>query len=319
MKVSELFESMYGTSLELNHLIQNDVGINFVSRTSKNNGVSAIIESIDNVKSFDAGLITVALGGSVMSSFVQNKPFYTGYHIMVLTPKKKMTLNEKLFYCMCLRANKYKFSFGRQANQTLKDLELPNKIPNWVNEIPLNEPISKKPLHKKIIKLSEKKWLKFRCDDKRLFKIERGRGARKKDIVETGNTPFITSIDNNNGLTGKVMIKPTHQSNVISVNRNGSVGEAFYQPKEFCSTEDVHIFNPQFELNHYRAMFLITLIKKEKYRYSFGRKWGLERMNKTIIMLPVDDNNNPDWQFMEDYIKSLPYSSNLEISKEISP
>ena len=65
-------------------------------------------------------------------------------------------------------------------------------------------------------------------------------------------------------------------------------------------------------------MFLITLIKKEKYRYNFGRKWGLERMNKTIIMLPVDDNNNPDWQFMEDYIKSLPYSSNLETSKGIS-
>lgn len=23
------------------------------------------------------------------------------------------------------------------------------------------------------------------------------------------------------------------------------------------------------------------------------------------------DNDNPDWQFMEDYIKSLPYSANI--------
>ena len=38
-------------------------------------------------------------------------------------------------------------------------------------------------------------------------------------------------------------------------------------------------------------------------------------MNKTTIMLPVDGNNHPDWQFMEDYIKSLPYSKNLETSK----
>ena len=38
-------------------------------------------------------------------------------------------------------------------------------------------------------------------------------------------------------------------------------------------------------------------------------------MNETIIMLPVDDKNNPDWKFMEDYIKSLPYSSNLETIK----
>jgi hypothetical protein len=27
--------------------------------------------------------------------------------------------------------------------------------------------------------------------------------------------------------------------------------------------------------------------------------------------LPVDENNQPDWQFMEDYIKSLPYSKSL--------
>ena len=229
-----------------------------------------------------------------------------------------MTLQEKLFYCVCLRKNKYRFSFGRQANQTLKDLELPSKVPRWVNEISIDKPLLKESFSKNKIELSERKWVKFRYDNKKLFKIKRGVGARKKDIVKGGIIPFITSIDNNNGLTGKVMIKPTHQSNVISVNRNGSVGEAFYQPKEFCSTEDVHIFNPQFELNPYRAMFLITLIKKEKYRYNFGRKWGLERMNKTIIMLPVDDNNNPDWQFMEDYIKSLPYSSNLETSKGIS-
>ena len=35
-------------------------------------------------------------------------------------------------------------------------------------------------------------------------------------------------------------------------------------------------------------------------------------MNETIIMLPVDYNDNPDWQFMENYIKSLPYSNNLK-------
>jgi len=29
------------------------------------------------------------------------------------------------------------------------------------------------------------------------------------------------------------------------------------------------------------------------------------------IKLPVDDNGNPDWEFMEDFIKSLSYSSNL--------
>ena len=34
-------------------------------------------------------------------------------------------------------------------------------------------------------------------------------------------------------------------------------------------------------------------------------------MNETEISLPVDQSGDPDWKFMEDYIKSLPYSKNL--------
>ena len=310
MKVSELFTVSYGTNLELNRLEKTKNGINFISRTSKNNGVSAVVEPVSNIEPLNAGLITVAAGGSVMSSFVQVKPFYSGRDIFYLEPINEMTIQEKLFYCMCLRANKHKFSYGRQANRTINNLELPDKIPNWVNQVSIEIPITQKPSTKKTIKLSDRKWLKFRYSD--LFRIERGQGARKKDIVEDGTIPIVTSIDSNNGWSGMVSLKPKHKSNVIGVNRNGSVGEAFYQPQSFCSTEDVHIFNPQFELNLHRALFLITLIKKEKYRYNFGRKWGIKRMNETIIQLPVDNNNTPDWKFMENYIKSLPYSSNLE-------
>ena len=316
MKVSELFIVSYGTSLELNHLEKTENGINFVSRTSKNNGVSAVVEPVPDIEPLDAGLITVATGGSVMSSFVQVKPFYSGRDIFYLKPINEMTIQEKLFYCVCLRANKYKFSYGRQANRTINDLKLPDRIPNWVNQTLIESPITQKPDTRKIINLSDQKWLKFRYAD--LFRIERGQGARKKDIVDNGTIPIVTSIGSNNGWSGMVSLKPKHKSNVIGVNRNGSVGEAFYQPRSFCSTEDVHIFNPQFKLNLHRALFLITLIKKEKYRYSFGRKWGIKRMNETIMHLPVDKNNRPDWKFMEDYIKSLPYSGNLRTAKTMS-
>ena len=83
-----------------------------------------------------------------------------------------MTLQEKLFYCVCLRKNKYRFSFGRQANQTLKDLELPSKVPRWVNEISIDKPLLKESFSKNKIELSERKWVKFRYDNKKLFKIK---------------------------------------------------------------------------------------------------------------------------------------------------
>ena len=38
---------------------------------------------------------------------------------------------------------------------------------------------------------------------------------------------------------------------------------------------------------------------------------GTGRLKKLSIKLPVDSKGEPDWKFMEDYIKSLPYSSNI--------
>ena len=145
MIVDDLFEVFYGTSLELNRLKISKIGINFVARTAKNNGVTATVKYLKDVKPLDAGLITVAgTGNSVLSSFVQNKPFYTGYHVFCLKPRKPMTLSEKLFYCMCIKSNQFKYSYGRQANKTLKSIKLPDIIPPWVYSKELIQTIREK-------------------------------------------------------------------------------------------------------------------------------------------------------------------------------
>lgn len=314
IKLSELFEIKYGVNLELNKLEQcskkDKNAINFVSRTEKNNGISAIVKKIDSIKPIPAGTISVAAGGSVMSSFLQPEPFYSGRDLYYLTPKNDMSDSEKVFYCLCIRSNKYRYNYGRQANRTLKDLMVPKDLPEWVNKFKNKIPTDIRNdyfSNKKKIKLPDiKNWKEFRYDE--LFFIERGRGPRKKDLTNDGKIPFVTSIDKNNGWSGKTKMAPFHKGNVISVNRNGSIGEAYYQPIPFCSTEDVHIFNAKFELNQYVAMFLISLIKKEKYRYNYGRKWGIGRMNNTIIKLPVTDADNPNWDLIEKYMQSLPFS-----------
>ena len=138
MKLNAIFDVLNGSSLDLNKMTSatfNDPkGVNFVSRSAKNQGVVAYVEEIKEKKPFRAGLISVALGGSVLSSFVQQYRFYTGEHMRVLSPKNDLTLNEKLFYCMCITANKYRYSYGRQANKTLDSLELPSVLPSWVND-----------------------------------------------------------------------------------------------------------------------------------------------------------------------------------------
>jgi hypothetical protein len=315
-KVSELFTIKYGVSLALSDLEEckksDKDSINFVSRTDKNNGISAFVKKIKGITPNEANTISVAVSGSVLASFYQPEPYYSGFHLYVLTPIQKMTSVEMIYYSICIRSNRYRYNFGRQANKTLKDILIPSEMPKEFSNISMDKITSvtnKKLINNKTFNLNISQWKPFRYDE--LFKIERGRGGRKKDLKKNGKIPFVTSIDKNNGWLGMIDSLPYHKGNVISVNRNGSVGEAYYQHIPFCSTEDVHIFNPKFELNQYIAMFLISLIKKEKYRYNYGRKWGMERMNKTIIRLPADKNGKPDWQFMENYIKSLPYSSSM--------
>ena len=58
-------------------------------------------------------------------------------------------------------------------------------------------------------------------------------------------------------------------------------------------------------------MFLVTIIKANKYRFGYGRKWTLDKMKETIIKLPSNKDGNPDFAFMEEYIKSLPYSDKI--------
>lgn len=125
--IKDLFHVKYGVNLELNKCTEIDKGINFVSRTSENNGVSTRIAAIEDVIPQKAGLITVAGGGSVLSTFLQNEPFYSGRDLYTLEPKKEIPDEVKLFIITIIERNKYKYNYGRQANKTLPDLVL--KLP----------------------------------------------------------------------------------------------------------------------------------------------------------------------------------------------
>ncbi len=310
--VSSIFDVRYGSNLELNKLTLDPKGFAFVSRTSRNNGVSARIQAPTHLPPLPAGTITVAGGGSVMESFLQTEPYYSGRDLYYLTPKIKLSTQELLYYCVCLRANKYRFNYGRQANRTLPAILIPdvNSIPLWAKkELATTEDPSGK-LVEHNLTLNTSNWMPFKYKD--LFEIDRGRGPRKKELNGTGKFPFVSASEFNNGVTDRTDHIAMHEAGVISVVRNGnSVANAFFQDEPFCSTEDVHIFTPKFELNKYIALFLCTLIKKERYRYSYGRKWGIARMKETIIKLPANDDSQPDFAFMENYIKSLPFSASI--------
>src|ERR1700690_4105336 len=111
--VGDLFALQYGHSLELNRMEQSNApdAVNFVSRTTQNNGVSAKIRPIDGLVPAEAGTLSVALGGEggAAETFLQPYPYYCGRDVMILTPKKAMSENEKLWWATCITANHFRF------------------------------------------------------------------------------------------------------------------------------------------------------------------------------------------------------------------
>jgi hypothetical protein len=142
--VSDLFHLRYGHSLELNRLVQSGEksAINFVGRAARNNGVTARVTRIAHLQPADGDTISVALGGQGGAgvAFLQPQPYYCGRDVMILTAMSHMTENEKLWWAMCITANRFRFGFGRQANRTLGSLSLPDpsKLPAWVHVASVN-------------------------------------------------------------------------------------------------------------------------------------------------------------------------------------
>lgn len=311
MRVDELFDVKYGINLELVNCEVTDAldpdGINFVARTSTNNGVVAKVKRIPGKDPQPAGMITCAGGGSVLSTFLQDEPFYSGRDLYVLIPKKEMTMQEKLYYCMCIHANAYRYSYGRQANKTLQSIDIPEKVPDWINSISLS-PVKTKSIKKPPV-IDITYWGEYLMGD--LFDFVKGKRLTKADMIP-GNVNFLGAISENNGVRDHIETNMTCNPNCITVNYNGSVGEAFYQAEPFWASDDVNIlYAKNWTMNKYIALFLITVIKANQYRFSYGRKWTIEKMKATVIKLPTKVDGTPDFVFMEEYIKSLPYSDRI--------
>lgn len=156
-------------------------------------------------------------------------------------------------------------------------------------------------------------WKYFRYDDgtdNSIFKIKKGKRLTKKDQSD-GNIPYVSSSSLNNGIDNYLGNGHTDE-NCISFACYGSIGEVFYQDQKVWVSDNANVFYlRKKKLNPYLAMFLITVLRLEQFRFSYGMTGKKERLQSFDIKLPVTKKGEPDWDFMENYIKALPYSSSL--------
>ncbi len=153
-----------------------------------------------------------------------------------------------------------------------------------------------------MLNLADRKWEAFAVED--IFDIKTGKRLTTADM-DTGNLPFIGATELNNGITNWINTpNETLDHNVLGVNYNGSVAETFYHPYNCVFSDDVkrlHLKNA--DDNKYTLLFCSTMIRKQKNKYTYGYKFNGKRMAKQKILLPITGDGQPDYEFMEQYIK----------------
>ena len=337
ININKIFDISYGNKLDMCQMIQSENGIPFVTRTATNNGVGGVVEPLNGITPYPAGSLSIALGGSIGSTFLQTKDFYTSQNVAVLQPIEDLD-NEVLLFLATLiekECSQRFIAFGRELNKHIKrdfTIKLPlisKDKPDWIliakivkdriiPQLPKKaqrvwlQKYSTQPMLQDKMKLNTQDWKWFIIGE--LFDVHAGKYHYSTEYEE-GKTPYLSATAVNNGVAGLISLSPEFSGGVLTTEKVGC--NAFYQPKPFCATSDVNIIRRKDgkEINQYVGLFLASIIDfNESYRWTYGRQCRVNDTQKIRIKLPVTPSGTPDWQFMEDYIKSLPFSRNIEPS-----
>lgn len=272
-----------------------------------------------NGLNYEAGN-AIVIGDTTATVSYQPSPFVCGDHIVVV---RADWLNESrgLFITTLLQKEKYRYCYGRAfiVQSILQtSIKLPTTasgeiawqwIDDYINSFNLSTPITQNLSIKN--KVDSSKWKNFKIGD--LFRLEIGKNKSQENLPEGDSYLYIGAKKSQNG----VMLRCGYDSNLMSngncivfiCNGQGSVGYCNYMDRPFIGTSDLVMgYNPN--LNKYNGMFLVSVIDLQRPKFSFGRKWKIH-LKETIIKLPATEEGSPDWLYMEEYIKSLPYGDCL--------
>lgn len=297
----------------------------YVSSSALCNGVDNFVSNTEKVRIFSK-CISLANSGSVGSSFYEPFSFVASDHVTHLK-NEKYNKYHYLFLASIMNRLSQKYNFNREINdnrisrekimlpidtegnldlgfmeQYIKEREslLIQKYKDFINEnIQSREGL--KPFH-------SLKWNEFRVLD--LFDYQRG-NQNNMNSLSHGNEMLISAKNINNGLKGffssNDLQKGIYQGNCITLNNDGDggVGLAYYQPYYFLLDTHVYALYPKANIGKYAMLFISRTISKQRECFSHGYSINQERLKKLKIMIPVDENRNPDYDYMERYGKQV--------------
>ena len=292
--------------------------IPLVSSGESNNGIVTYTNGVCAKPStiISGNKITVDM---FCNAYFQPDDFYCVSHgrVNILTPRYSLTTNHLLFICSLIKFEKYRFGYGRALySNVIKELtiKLPitkNGTPDWdfmenyIKSLKIPKIETKNNLRK--YKIDSTNWQYFLL--KELFDIETGTDLIYQE-QEEGEYPVVGHNESNHGIT--CYVKRLENRRLYDHKKTISLGDrgcfiAYVQPQDFYIGTRVKALISKFkEANIYNLQFVSTLINQEQFKFCYGRN-ATSKTPEITVKLPVKNTGEPDWDYMENYIKSLPY------------
>lgn len=334
-EVKDLFE-VHERGKRLTQNDREDGIIPLVTAGENNNGIDDFINNPEQKTYYNA--LTIDMFGNV---FYQPNMFKCDDNITVIQHEKLNRYTAKFLLTSFKHlTNKYSYAYQLRPNRIGQDiLNLPitdDNQPDWgymekyikEKEDESNNRIViflKNELNK-LGSFDEKtladvyEWKEYKIND--IADVYSGNDWTYKDRVK-GDAPFIGASSINNSITDFVdpHIKPKYvQKNAISINRNGSIGYSFYHPYVAYFSGDTRFIKLKnnIDSNEYISLFITTVIEKQRHKYMYGYKMGTDRIKNQYIMLPAQVDGRPDYDFMNDYMRTIKHQRIQKLLKFLS-
>ena len=166
--------------------------------------------------------------------------------------------------------------------------------------------------------LDQCKWKAFKIGD--ILTIEPCKCSKVCEIKD-GSVPYVGATNQNNGVL-RFIAPPSSmitKGNCIAFicDGDGSIGYSIYRQSDFVGSTTVKVGRCS-DINKYTGMFITTIADLVRPKYSFGYKRNERNLKREKIMLPVTAKDEPDWAFMEEYMKAKEHQLLTQYQKYIA-
>lgn len=319
--LGEVFDLITKGSKGLNHLEKGiSDGISYVGATNRNNGVLDFVEQKESLIYSGNAIAFIRNGeGSMGYSVYKKEDFIASQDITVGYNENLNEYNAKFITTVADQVRgKYNFGYKRNQERLKREtLTLPadqngnpdfQYMSDFVKKLELGKVQEvliyiyiyiklKTILEEKVCEIS---WQDFWIED--VCEIISGKDIYERDRM-SGEIPYITATANQNGIGYFVNNQNnTLEAGCLSVNRNGSVGYAFYHPYKALYGNDTRKLKLKFS-DKYIGLFISNVITGQRKKYGYGYKMGTGRLKRQKIMLPVTEAGLPDYDYMKSYMQ----------------